>query len=177
MLITFIRKPNREDWTRAYRLALVTAGKEAEKEPSDEWKAKLILSEHSPLRTIPYTILLEGIPYYVAMHLVRHKHGIEWFVRSQRNDRQSDYDRRAARQDSPVDLILDANLQAIINISRRRLCKKADEETRKVWKYVRDAIIKAETAQPVKDALCTMLNPPCVGGKCREFSPCYKEDA
>ncbi len=35
---------------------------------------------------------------------------------------------------------MSCNTQALINISRKRLCKKAHEETIKVWQAVKDAI-------------------------------------
>lgn len=166
--ITIIRKPQWADWERAYYLALGTEGKQPFTEVTTAWKNKLIKSEHSPLRTLMYTVEME-IPYYVAMHLVRHKFGVEWYVRSQRNDRQSDYDRRAARQDMPVTVIMDANLQAIINISRRRLCNKADPETREVWQEVCKLIMDSD---PDLWALDYMLAPPCAHGECNEFKPC-----
>lgn len=163
-----LRKPEQADWERAYYLALGTEGKTPKGGVPTEWKNKLIRSEHSPLRTLMYTIEME-IPYYVAMHLVRHKFGVEWYVKSQRNDRQDDYDRRAARQDMPVTVIMDANIQAIINISRRRLCNKADPETRKVWEKVCEMICKADDLY----ALDYMLQPPCFyGGNCNEFKSC-----
>lgn len=167
-MITILRKPEQADWERAYYLALGTEGKTPKGGVPDGWKNKLILSEHSPLRTLMYTIEMK-IPYYVAMHLVRHKFGVEWYVRSQRNDRQSDYDRRAARQDTLVTVIMDANLQAIINISRRRLCNKADPETQKVWREVCTMI---KEASPNLWAIDYMCQAPCYQGKCNEFKPC-----
>lgn len=65
--------------------------------PSDEWKRRILDAGHSPIRTLMFTVRME-IPYYVSVHFVRHKVGVEHYVRSQRNDRQSDYDRTKARR-------------------------------------------------------------------------------
>ena len=170
MVVDLIRTPTGEDWARAYKLALGTEGKETDVIPSDIWRASLIKSEHSPLRTIMYTVGMYDIPYYVAMHLVRHKIGVEWYVKTQRNDRQNDYDRRAARQDTFVNLIMDANLQAIINIGRRRLCDKADVMTQMTWRQVLNAIVDNELSLKVRYAIEIMSAPPC--GNCKEFKPC-----
>ena len=42
-------------WNRALNAARRTVGKSAlKKEPSDSWKAKMLLAEHSPIRLIEY---------------------------------------------------------------------------------------------------------------------------
>ena len=51
-------------------------------------------------------------------------------VDSQRNDRQSKYDRNKAPQDARVDFIGDPNIQNLIDTMRKRLCSQADPETR-----------------------------------------------
>lgn len=116
-----------------------------------------------------WTVRMTDVPYWVAMHLVRHKYGVEWYVQSQRNDRQNKYDRNAARQDEPVTLTMDANAQAIINISRKRLCIKAAVETREMWNAVCDALLT------VSPELHGALVPDCVyRGRCCEMYPCKK---
>ena len=40
-------------WSRALNAARRTVGKSAlKKEPSDSWKAKMLLAEHSPIRLV-----------------------------------------------------------------------------------------------------------------------------
>lgn len=91
----------------------------------------------------------------------------KWFVDSQRNDRQSDYDRNAARQDTPVMVTCIINAEALMFISRRRLCGKADQQTHAVWLAVIDAVSKVD---PVLASCCV---PECVyRGFCPEFKPC-----
>ncbi len=168
MEIKVIRYPTDADWARAYWLALGTEGKTTEKQPTSAWKKKLLRSGHSPARTLMYTAEISDVPYWVVMHLVRHKVGIEHYVSTQRNDRQSDYDRAEARQDAPVLYRFEANAQALIEISHRRLCGKAAAETREVWRQVCEAI---KQFTPEMDGL---LVPACVhqGGRCDEFKPC-----
>ena len=84
--------------------ALVTIGKHSGKAPDMEWKHKMLRAKHSPIRTLNFAFYLHNVPYYVSTHLARHVHSVP-FIKSQRNDRQSDYDRNAARQDAPVDMI------------------------------------------------------------------------
>ena len=97
------------------------------KEPSDTWKRNILISEHDPIRDIEVKFKWK-IPYWVAMHWKTHI----WRSRtnSQRNDRQTDYDRRKAPQDAPVDFIGDANAQHLIDTLRKRLCFMASPETR-----------------------------------------------
>lgn len=102
--ITLLKWPGEEDWMFAKSCALVTIGKHSGKAPDMEWKHKMLRAKHSPIRTLNFAFYLHNVPYYVSTHLARHVHSVP-FIKSQRNDRQSDYDRNAARQDAPVDMI------------------------------------------------------------------------
>ena len=91
MEVEILRHPEQEDWERCKMLALNTIGKKyAGTEITDAWKHAILKAEHSPIRTLMFTIRLT-IPYFVSVHLVRHKIGIEHYVQSQRNDRQTNY--------------------------------------------------------------------------------------
>lgn len=124
-------------------------------EPSDKWKKRLLLAEHSPIRTMVFTIKLSDIPYYASVHLVRHKFGVEHFVRSQRSDRTGTA-RDNLPQDAPVTHIIEANVQALIYMSRKRLCGKADPVTRHIWECVATAV---KSVDPI---LGSVLVPECV---------------
>lgn len=114
-------------------MARSTAGlHDTHQEPSAGWKRKILLAEHSPIRLLQWTWLWEDLPYWVSVHLVRHKVGCEHFVRSQRTDRTG-VDRSELRQDALVAHTMTANAQSIISISRRRLCEQASWETRTAW--------------------------------------------
>lgn len=86
-------------------------------------------------------------------------------MRSQRNDRQTEYDRNAARQDATVCMILDVNAEELQVIANKRLCNLAAEETREVVKEM------CELAICVTPELDGLLVPMCVhnGGICHEM--------
>ena len=97
---------------------------------------------------------------------VRHHIGVEKFVSTQRTDRTG-IDRNKLPQDAPVRLQMNCNAQAMINISRKRLCNCASKETREIWKEVSNTL--AQIDKPLAD--CCV--PECVyRGHCPEFKGC-----
>ena len=163
--IEILRSPSEEDWKRCLLLARCTQGKfDAPNEPSEEWKRKILRSEHSPIRTLMFTIKMENIPYCNSVHFVRHKYGVEHYVQSQRKNP----DRGAERQDAPVTHIMDINTQELIFMARKRLCYKADKVTREIM------ISICEKVWELEPAMSEVLLPACgcCGENCREFVPC-----
>ena len=139
---------------------------EGTKEPGAKWKKRILLAEHSPIRKLMFNWKWEDLPYWVSVHFVRHKYGIEHFVSTQRTDRTGD-DREGKRQDSPVVHECFANAAEVMFISRRRLCAQASPETRAAWKMVIDEIAGKE---PEVAECCV---PECVyRGFCPEFKSC-----
>lgn len=171
MKVEMIKHPSDEDWLFCRQCTLNTIGKTSTKLPTDEWKVKMLESEHSPIRTLWFAFKLE-IPYWVSVHLVRHKIGCEHFVQSQRNDRQDGYDRTKAPQDELVRHIIYVNAQELVNIAHARLCNQASEETRSV---VKEMVRLANESNP---EFKTVLVKRCQyrNGKCTEFFPCGKEN-
>lgn len=156
-------------WNKIRFAALVTVGKDSPiVEPNDDWKRRMLLSEHSPIRLLTVSWLWEKLPYWVSVHFVRHNIGITHFVKSQREDRNPDVDDRGEEpQDAPVNHFCEANAQSIINISRKRLCSCASEETRDAWM---NFIYELEELEP---ALFEVLVPDCVyRGWCYEMKSC-----
>lgn len=153
-------------WNRALNAARRTIGKNPiDKEPSKSWKAKMLLAEHSPIRLVEFDIHIDGIRQWVTTHLVRHHLGFLPFVHSQRADRRKlDCSRDDLPQGSLNDMDLTVNAQALINVSRKRLCNCASPETREAWKGIVTAISKID---PVMAEKCV---PECVyRGFCPEF--------
>lgn len=74
MKVELLKHPTEEDWFFCKQCTLNTVGKSTTTLPTDEWKVKLLKSEHSPIRTLCFAFKLE-IPYWVSVHLVRHKIG------------------------------------------------------------------------------------------------------
>lgn len=154
-------------WPSVKRAARTTISKDGAGEyPSDEWKKTILLAEHSPIRKIRFSWKWKDLKSWVSVHFVRHKFGIEHWVTTQRSDRTG-VDRDKSPQDTPVSHECEANAQALIFISRRRLCRQASKETRLAW-----AEVKAEVAKrdPV---LASVMVPECVyRGFCPEFKSC-----
>lgn len=156
-------------WKRALNAARATVGKKPlDKEPSDSWKAKMLLAEHSPIRLVEYDIRFENIRQWVTVHLIRHWLGFIPFVHSQRQDRRElEVPRDELPQGSLNDMNFSVNAQALINISRKRLCGKASPETRHAWEEVVKAVEKID---PIMAEKCV---PNCVfRGFCPELLSC-----
>lgn len=154
-------------WRDVANLANVTIGREdGEKEPSTEWKRKILLAEHSPIRALIFEIELVDVKSWVSVHITRHKIGIEHFVKSQRSDRTG-ITRDKLPQDMLVNHRIIVNAQALINISRKRICCNSAYDTRTVWNYILQTI---ELEEPEIYSACV---PDCVyRGECFEMKPC-----
>ena len=158
------------DWKLVMNLARQTVNKkQLDKEPSDTFKNQILYSEHSPIRALMFKIDLIDIPYWVSVHLARHKHGVEHFITTQRSDRTGE-DRNNKPQSATVTHTMIINAQAIINISRKRLCGKASMETRDVWRRVKFEMKKID---PI---LHGYMVPDCTyrGDMCCESEPCAR---
>ena len=150
MTIELIKIPTDADWQAVKDRAMNTIGKEFGKPPGSDWKRGILLAEHSPIRLIEFTIRLTDIPYWVSVHLVRHHIGVEHFVSTQRTDRTG-IDRNELPQNAPVSHTMVINAQALINISRKRLCGQASRETEQVWAMIIREVGKHE---PELASLC-----------------------
>ena len=112
---------------------------DSEIEPTSEWKRKLLICRHSPIRIGSVLWKSEDVPFYVMGHIVRHNVGCTPFVSTSREDRTG-IPRNERKQTDFVDMQMTANIEALINISERRLCTCADPTTRKYWEAVLEAI-------------------------------------
>lgn len=183
-------------WERAVNAARRTVGKgPLGHEPSDEWKTSVTIAEHSPIKLVEYTISFKDLKQRVGVHLLRHDYLIP-FIHSQRSDRREDIAELSERymdivsddikndpyfnrsdvlpQGIPNDQDFVVNVQTLINISRKRLCKCASPDTRAAWTAVRDAMMDID---PVV-ARCMVPN--CVyRGRCPEVHSCgyWKTDS
>ena len=168
MKVSLIKWITEDDWLGIKQRALVTVGKKAVTHPGDDWKSKILAARHSPIRYGMFSFFIEDVPYCISVHLVRHHEGFQPYVRSQRNDRQSEYDRNAARQDAPVNMILDINAEAMMTIANKRLCAKADPTTRALVQAMCEAVIAKNPE------FAPYLVPNCEyhGKVCYEMLPC-----
>lgn len=179
------------DWIRVVNAARRTWGKAPiNHEPSDKFKRKILLAEHSPIRLLEYDFTIENVRQWVTVHLVRHHIGCEKFVHTQRQDindqvevitkriieilREEGLDNKWWRerdymfQGAGNDMDMTCNAQSFMSISRKRLCFGcASPETRQAWQVVIDAL---EDVDPILAEKCV---PECIyRGFCPEFDRC-----
>lgn len=157
------------DWEEVVNDCRATVAKgELGHEPSRAFKKAILISEHDPIRDIEVKFRWTDIKYWVAMHWKTHI----WRSRTntQRNDRQTDYDRNKAPQDSPVEFIGDANAQHLIDTMRKRLCCMAAPETRQYAEDLKKAL------HEIEPELSDVLVPNCIyrcgcpeNGRCEFF--------
>lgn len=155
-------------WKEVLNAARFTQRKpEVDHEPSDEFKRRMIKTEHSPLRCLQFNIDFYDIPYYASVHLCRHVHA-QPFVSTSRPDINGQMKPRDEQKKSdPVNMRLLVNAQEIINISRVRLCNKAERTTRMLWMKAIRELVKIE---PFLANACV---PNCLyRGFCPEIKPC-----
>ncbi len=126
--------------------------------------------EHSPMRTQIFWIELHSIPTFVSTHMRTHSVGVTHFVQSNRDD--SPGASINAHRWTPVNHGLLANAQALVNISRKRLCRKSHPETIRIWRMVCSAIHTCDTD------LARFMVPDCeYRGQCYELTPCNCREA
>ena len=161
------------DWKKIKSACMTTISKEAgDKEPSSEWKRKLLICEHSPIRRGSISWKWDQIPYAISTHFVRHHEGVEKWVGTQRADRTEIKDRSERSQMDMVPMEMEANIQALINISLKRLCTCADPLTRKYWQSVLEAIKEYD------EDIYWACVPQCIkSGGCPEYKTCGFYDA
>lgn len=142
------------DWEEVVNDCRATVGKEAlGKTPSTKFKREILISEHSPIRSISIKWIWRNIPSWVATHFSRHKW--ECFIKTQRSDRTG-VKRDKQPQDAPVNFTGDANIQHLIDTMRKRLCLMASKETREYAKDLKKAL------RDVEPEISDVLVPNCV---------------
>ena len=160
-------------WTDVLNAARFTQRKSPHSgEPSVAWKKKIIKAEHSPLRCLMFNIDFYDIPNYVSVHLVRHIHA-QPFVSTSRPDIDGkQIPREEQKKVDPVNMRLFLNAQEIINISKVRLCNKAEFKTRNIWKQV------IEELRKIEPELANACVPSCFyRGFCPEIKSCGLADS
>lgn len=141
-------------WEEVVNDCRSTVGKEElGREPSEAFKRRILLAEHSPIRDLIVKWRWKDMPHWVTVHWVRHKW--ECFVRTQRSDRTG-VPREKLPQDEPQTFVGEANAQHLIDTWRKRLCYQASPETRE---YAENFKRELHKTQP---ELADVLVPNCV---------------
>lgn len=156
------------DWTEIKNECRHTDNKEDTfKEATEKFVKQLLISEHSPIRLARIKWSWDGIKSWISVHFARHWLGWEKWVSTQRTDRTG-VNRDKSPQDTPVNMDVEANAQALINVSRYRLCKQASKETRE---YVMD--LKASIKEKGQKEISNVMVPNCIYRMgCPEFKCC-----
>jgi hypothetical protein len=129
------------------------------KAPDSYW----ISHNHSPVRGIEYLVQMDGIYTKTSVHFVRHKIGVEHFVKTNRTDRGGDGDESINRL-TPVNHAMLVNAESLINMAYRRLCYMAEKPTVAVMSRIRSKCPEELQAEMVP--ACARL------GYCPEAKEC-----
>lgn len=166
MKVELVKYPTAEDWMLCKRITLGTVGKDSNVPPTEEWKKKLLMARHSPIRTLNFYFHFIDLPYYVSVHLCRHVHSLP-FVETQRTDRTGT-DRTKKPQDAPVNMWYVVNAEELMTIANKRLCRLADKATQAA---VLSMCLQVNAACP---EFAPFLVPLCEyrGGNCPEMFSC-----
>ena len=160
-------KNYKDEWQEIKNSTMTTIGKKTGSYPEKDWKIKLLISEHSPIRKLKISWKWESIKSWVSVHFVRHKFGIDHWISTRRTDRTG-IDRNELRQDELVVHEFEANAQSIINISRKRMCFQASKETREKMEGLKIAIKEAG-----EEEVALVMQPQCIYRcGCSEFESC-----
>lgn len=153
------------NWKNVKNKCRTTVGKEySSLESTSEFRRKLLISEHSPIRLISVDWTWDNIEYWLSTEWSRHK--FEKFISTQRTDRTG-VDREDKPQGSRVKFDGYANAQNLIDAWRKRLCRQADPKATKLALDFKSALHDFEPE------LADMLVPNCVYRcGCPEFTAC-----
>lgn len=127
----------------ANRARTTVSKDELGKDPSEKFKRKILMAEHSPIRSLIYCFKITNLKSWVATHFVRHHVGVEKWVSTQRTDRTGT-NRDESPQGTEVIMEMEANAQALVNMSRKRLCTQASVETRQVMQEMKKEVAKKD---------------------------------
>ena len=119
-------------------------------EPSEEFKEKILIAEHEPIREIEIKWRWRSIAYWIAMHWKTHI----WPGRTntQRDDRTG-INRDDSPQNEPVTFTGRANPQHLIDTFRKRLCFKAHARTRKYAISLKKTLLQYKMLKQISGVL------------------------
>lgn len=156
-----------DDWKRIKNHCRTTDNKDfTDKNATETFKKKLLISEHSPIRLLEFDWSWKNIAYWLSTEFSRHK--FEKFISTQRDDRlKDDIPRGKKPQDSLVNFDGYANMQNLIDAWRKRMCFQATKEAREL---AEDFKIELHKTHPIES---DVLVPNCIYRMgCPEFKTC-----
>lgn len=163
--VSVIEKPDSMFYFK--RACEITSKKKMKDIRAVELLPKMYKAEHSPIRQRQFWIEVHNCPTFVANHFRTHHVGKEQYSQSHRSDRSGVKDTESTRL-TPTVFGMDINAQALINMSRKRLCYMASKETRLVME-----MIKHLFEIYIDPALAECMVPECEYRKgCHEMDSC-----
>lgn len=156
------------DWINVKNKCRTTVGKSySEVNATEDFKKKLLISQHSPMRLLKVDFTWNNIKSWCATHFSRHKW--ECFISTKRSDRTG-VDRGFLSQDESVILDGEMNAQHLVDTSRVRLCYQASKETREFMEDLKDTLHSIPETKEIADVMV----PNCIyrNGCPEGFSPC-----
>lgn len=156
-----------DSWKRIKNHCRTTVNKKfSDVEPTKEFKKKMMISEHTPIRLLEVDWSWLKIPYWCSTEWCRHK--FEKFISTQRDDRTNDNVPRSKKPQG-AEVVYDgyANAQNLIDAERKRLCYQATNEARKYGESLKRELNEREPEL----AFCLQKN--CIYRcGCPEFESC-----
>lgn len=131
--------------------------------PSNATPAQMYCNEHSPIYTQLFWVKMYNIYTFVSVHFVRHTAGIKHYVLSNREDWGGDRD---ANRWTTINHAMRCNAKSLIDMSRRRLCRRPHIETQRTMRAIREGVCLVDLE------LAKRMIPECEyrGGFCHEGS-------
>jgi hypothetical protein len=133
--------------------------------------------EHSIIRTQMFIIKMKEIPTKASVHLVRHaavgqfhlvgSNRADWKKAESEGMTEEEWD-ESINRNTPVNHVMILNAQHLIEMSRKRLCLKAEKATRRIVTEVKNRVSLLDPW------LANSMVPNCYyrGGICPESKPC-----
>lgn len=139
------------DWLHVKNACRTTVGKsESFIEATKEFKRKLIISEHSPIRRLRFSWKWTDLKSWVATHFCRHMW--ECYISTQRSDRTGE-NRDEISQSAPVIFDGEMNGQNAIDTARKRLCKCSSKETRQAMMGLKQKMLESDDLVELSEAM------------------------
>jgi hypothetical protein len=147
-----------EGWEWVKEAALTTIGKSSikSKNISDDWKFKILVSEHSPARELIIRWKKLGLERWIADQIVRHDKFSNPYMKTGRTDR-GNIPRSEQLMTISTDLMKTENAHSLISMMESRLCiGQTSKETRELMELLKEKVSEQEPQ------LGLMLIPSCI---------------
>ncbi len=166
--VTYKRKTSIEDFTEA--MTTTSSGTYISKKPKKIKWLEMLISRHSPIRSVRYRVYVKNVKYNSHVHLIRHHisfepyvEDIDYYVQSQRVN----IDRDELPQGEKINMMFDVNADSLLNLASVRMCNRVAVETREVLVLLKQELEKSDDIYD--NILGSLMVPFCeLNGWCKE---------